>query len=888
VTIIEIFKLFGSIFLNDEDVNKKLTGVDKKAAGVGETLGKMVGTAAKWGAAIGAAAVAAGTALFKFAENTSNVASEINDMSERTGLNTDRLQELKYATGQVGVEFSSLTTATKGLTNYLADAAAGGKLQTDTFKKLGVELKNTDGTLRKMDDVFPEVINRLADMTDITQRNAIASDIFGKSATELVPLLNQGSAGIKALSDKARELGIVMSGEDIKAGDEFGDTLDSVKAAAGGVLNQIGSFLIPIFQKLANWILSNMPQIRETIKNVFDNIGKTVQTAKNIFNAILPVIAGVTAGIVAFKVATIGAMVIKNLGVLVSTLTIVWKAYQSGMNLATIAQVGFNNSLKVNPILLVATAVGVLVTAIVYFTNKTKQAVDELKQKMIDLYTAERDAAIAAINETTELRIKGIDERRSAEDVAHNNRLADIQKEYDKEKAALQKDLQERKSALDQAHDEEIQRIQDEYGVFEEKAKSKTAVIQEETDKQKGVVDEVLALSEDAAQAEGDAFVKTYDEILNKAQEIHDEKIAMYEQEYLVAIGLINGNLEVTVKALQDEIDGIRNKTAEEERLAEETADKQKIIDLQSAVDSADNDEDRKRANEELANEINRQNREKELANRDIQIESLRTQIDTAIEKANEEKASALEILRTKIAEQQVEIQKDTDYKIAEIQRERIEKETAENAKYEAASKSLDDEKEKLDNWIEEEYKPALQRKLDMAMIIENERHEQIMSDLVIEAAQLQINENLRIKAVEATAQENISAERAKSLTGNINYHDLSGFIIYTATTGERYAWKGTAPPTEEEKLAWIRSIEGFAEGTDNASPGWHEVGEEGPEFVKFKGGETVIPNNEIGSAGGKVINVTINNPVLLDNRMIDKLGQGLVDALRAKGLLTT
>ena len=866
---IEIFRLFGSILIQDKDALSSLDKVDKKGAGVGETLGKMVGTAAKWGAAIGAAAVAAGTALFKLAENTSNVASEINDMSERTGLNTDRLQELKYATGQVGVEFSSLTTATKGLTNYLADASAGGKLQTDTFKKLDIELKNTDGTLRKMDDVFPEVINRLADMTDITQRNAIANDIFGKSATELVPLLNQGSAGIKALSDKAHELGIVMSGEDIKAGDEFGDSLDSVKAAAGGVLNQIGSLLIPMFQKLASWILSNMPQIRETIKNVFDNIGKAIETAKNIFNAILPVLAGVTAGIIAFKVATIGAMVIKDLGILISVATVVWKAYQSGMSLATIAQVGFNNALKINPIFLAATAIGALVTAIVYFTNKTKQAIDELKQKMIEQYTAERDAAIEAITKTTELRMKGIEEQRSAEDIAHNGRLEDLQKEYDealkkgdKEKAALQKDLQERKSALDQAHNEEIQRIQDEYGVFEEKAKSKTAIIQEETDKQKGVVDEVLALSEDAAQAEGDAFVKTYDEILNKAQEIHDEKIAMYEQEYLAAVGLINGNLDATVKALQGEIDGIRNKTAEEERLAEETADKQKIIDLQAAVDSATNDEDRKRANEELANEINRQNREKELANRDIQIESLQDQIDAAIEKAKEEKSNALETLKSKIAEQQVEIQKDTDYKIAEIQRERIEKETAENAKYKAASKSLDDEKEKLDNWIEEEYKPALQRKLNIATIIENERHKQIMNDFAEEAAEAQRTADKIIKAANEAAQAKIEEAGPKA----------------------ENQWK-----TERERISNIfTGSGGYASGTDNASPGWHKVGEDGPEFVKFKGGETVIPNDKTGSMGGNTyitLSVTAENPG--DMRQAKRYGEAIVDALRAKGLVT-
>ncbi|WP_368488433.1 phage tail tape measure protein [Clostridium sp. BJN0013] len=37
---------------------------------------------------------------------------------------------------------------------------------------------------------------------------------------------------------------------------------------------------------------------------------------------------------------------------------------------------------------------------------------------------------------------------------------------------------------------------------------------------------------------------------------------------------------------------------------------------------------------------------------------------------------------------------------------------------------------------------------------------------------------------------------------------------------------------------------EGYASGTNNASPGWHIVGEEGPELYYFAGGETVIDAN--------------------------------------------
>jgi SLT domain-containing protein len=44
--------------------------------------------------------------------------------------------------------------------------------------------------------------------------------------------------------------------------------------------------------------------------------------------------------------------------------------------------------------------------------------------------------------------------------------------------------------------------------------------------------------------------------------------------------------------------------------------------------------------------------------------------------------------------------------------------------------------------------------------------------------------------------------------------------------------------------LATIGHGHGYANGTSNAAPGYHWVGEQGPELLRFKGGETVRNNN--------------------------------------------
>lgn len=49
--------------------------------------------------------------------------------------------------------------------------------------------------------------------------------------------------------------------------------------------------------------------------------------------------------------------------------------------------------------------------------------------------------------------------------------------------------------------------------------------------------------------------------------------------------------------------------------------------------------------------------------------------------------------------------------------------------------------------------------------------------------------------------------------------------------------------------LGFLPKLFGFAEGTENAPPGYAWVGERGPEIVKFRGGEQVVPNHKLGAA---------------------------------------
>ncbi len=75
---------------------------------------------------------------------------------------------------------------------------------TAAYNRLGVKVRDNDGNLRDSETVYWELIDALGGITNETERDALAMQIFGKSAQELNPLIVQGSAGIAAFTEVSK------------------------------------------------------------------------------------------------------------------------------------------------------------------------------------------------------------------------------------------------------------------------------------------------------------------------------------------------------------------------------------------------------------------------------------------------------------------------------------------------------------------------------------------------------------------------------------------------------------------------------------------------------------------------------------------------------------
>ena len=67
------------------------------------------------------------------------------------------------------------------------------------LSKYGIQTKNADGSTKSMHDLLLQTATVFKNMPDGIEKNALAMKLFGKSGTDLLPILNKGAAGIDEL-----------------------------------------------------------------------------------------------------------------------------------------------------------------------------------------------------------------------------------------------------------------------------------------------------------------------------------------------------------------------------------------------------------------------------------------------------------------------------------------------------------------------------------------------------------------------------------------------------------------------------------------------------------------------------------------------------------------
>ena len=296
--------------------------------GATSTLNSMVSLGGELTLLIGAFAAAA-AAIVEVEKVLANLtleqaaaAGEIQDLSMQTGLSTEAVQRYQYACDLIGVSFDTVASSQAKMIQSMADVQSGSETAAATWNQLGIEVMNADGSLRNAEEVFLEVIDVLGQIENVTQRDAVSMEIFGRSAQDLNPLIVQGTDAFQALCDEASKVGTVLTDVQLEAlagVDDalirFNERLDAGEQAMAlkftpalqAFFDETGEGVKGIEEALADsglvTVFASLLELVTALSPAFDNLGEILKACSPVFYGIAFVIAGIADGIKVIELA---------------------------------------------------------------------------------------------------------------------------------------------------------------------------------------------------------------------------------------------------------------------------------------------------------------------------------------------------------------------------------------------------------------------------------------------------------------------------------------------------------------------------------------------------------------------------------------------------------
>lgn len=283
---VEVFKLFGSIFVNNDEANKSIAETEKKSKGVASTLGNGIKTAAKWGTALVGGAAAGVGALSSVAESTREYRTEMGKLD--TAFTTN-----KFSAADAKQTYSDLY-AVVGDSGQATEAANHLSLLCNSTKDLQSWTEICTGVYGQFGDSLPiegltEAANETAKVGTVTGSLADALNWMGVSEDEFNEKLAKCSSEQERQQLITSTLTSLYSDASAQYKKTNGDVMESNRAhqQLSDTMAQIGAVAEPVLNSLIGLGGKLLEQLSPLIEDVADSLAPALI---NICEEVAPII----------------------------------------------------------------------------------------------------------------------------------------------------------------------------------------------------------------------------------------------------------------------------------------------------------------------------------------------------------------------------------------------------------------------------------------------------------------------------------------------------------------------------------------------------------------------------------------------------------------------
>lgn len=291
---LEIFRLVGSIFVDNEKANKSIGKTDEKAQGVGKTLLDGVKRAGKWGAAIVAGAAAAATVISGLAATTVSSCADCEQLiggvetlfKDSAGIVEGYAKNAYKTAGMTANQYMETVTSFSAslLQGLNGDTAAAAKVadmaitdMSDNANKMGTDMQSIQNAYQGFAKQNYTMLDNLklgygGTKTEMERLLADASKLSGvkynidnlNDVYEAIHVI-QGEMGITGTT--AKEATSTISG-----------SINMIKAKLSDFKTTIGASIAPVVQSFLTMAIDNLPVLEGLINQGVPVVSNLMQT----------------------------------------------------------------------------------------------------------------------------------------------------------------------------------------------------------------------------------------------------------------------------------------------------------------------------------------------------------------------------------------------------------------------------------------------------------------------------------------------------------------------------------------------------------------------------------------------------------------------------------
>ena len=190
------------------------------------------------------------TAIISFTRNVLNAVDSLKDFSEEVGLSIETVAGLEFGAATAGLEKGQFEAGLRLFAGNIAEAADQTSRASEVFAAMGVATKSASGELLPLNTILESTFQAFSGYANGAEKAKLAQELFGRSGTRFIPLMEQGKEGIAAYTAEFSKLsGGSVTDAAMKA-DEFHDAMARVQVIVQGLVLQLASEFLPALTTL--------------------------------------------------------------------------------------------------------------------------------------------------------------------------------------------------------------------------------------------------------------------------------------------------------------------------------------------------------------------------------------------------------------------------------------------------------------------------------------------------------------------------------------------------------------------------------------------------------------------------------------------------------------